>query len=387
MRSTQPVRQHSGDLKDLEDNDPLQVRLDDLEKHLGDNDDGPRFIQHNLVSDGFVKPDHIDPNLINPWGISHSATSPFWISDAGSGVTTIYNAAGVAVAVGGQTTPVVIPGHTAVTIAAAPGQIGPSHPTGQVFNTGAPGFTITEGGKIASSAFIFATTNGTISGWAPSVDRASSVLAVDHSAAGAEYTGLTMLNGPTGTLLYAADFHGGKIEVFNSAFTRVNSFTDTSLPHGYAPFNVQALGGNVFVTFALQDPAGKFDVPGAHHGFVDEFDAQGHLIQRIASRGPLDSPWGLAIAPASFGKLAGDLLVGNFGDGTIDAFNLTTDKFDGKLLGCNDKPLVIEDLWGLIPGNGGDANTIYFTAGGPNAVHGLFGSLAPAPVIPDIDRM
>lgn len=383
MRSSPSNQDKLHGIRDLNDNDDaLQVGMMDLREHLRDDDDDRlTFVQHNIVSDGFTPADHTDRNLVNPWGISHSATSPFWISDNVTGVTTIYDGTGLPVAVGGQTTPVVIPGHTAVTIAGAPGQAGPSHPTGTVFNT-ATGFNVTEGGKTATSRFLFASTNGTISGWTPAVDAGNSVLAVDHSAAGAEYTGLTMLN----ALLYAADFHGGKVEVFDSTFTQVNSFTDTALPHGYAPFNVQALGTNIFVTFALQDAAGRFDVPGEHHGFVDEFDAQGHLVQRIASGGPLNSPWGLALAPASFGKLSGDLLVGNFGNGTIDAFNLTTHEFDGKLLGADNHPLVIEDLWALTPGNGtaagGDANSIYFTAGGPGAAHGLFGSLSAAPMLP-----
>jgi uncharacterized protein (TIGR03118 family) len=149
----------------------------------------------------------------------------------------------------------------------------------------------------------------------------------------------------------------------------------------YAPFNVQNLNGRLFVTFALQDDTAHDDVAGQGHGFVDEFDASGHLMQRIASQGPLNSPWGLDIAPASFGRFGGDLLVGNFGDGTIDAFDLKTDFFVGKLLGADGKPLVIGDLWALTNGNGGtagDPNQVYFTAGIQDEAHGLFGSLSPA---------
>jgi uncharacterized protein (TIGR03118 family) len=170
--------------------------------------------------------------------------------------------------------------------------------------------------------------------------------------------------------------------VFGQNFKQVNSFTDHSVPKGYAPFNVQVLDGHLFVTFALQNAAKHDDVGGAGHGFVDEFDLEGHLLHRVASHGPLDSPWGLAIAPAGFGEFAHDLLVGNFGDGTINVFDPHTDHFLGKLLGPNGSPIVIGDLWALIPGNGGpnsDPHKIYFTAGVKDEVHGLFGSLAPNP--------
>jgi uncharacterized protein (TIGR03118 family) len=303
------------------------------------------FAQTNLVSDGFVPAPTIDPNLINPWGVADSSTGPFWVSDNGMGVATIYTGGG---------TPVTVAGHTAITIAPPPGQTS-SSPTGQVFNMGGAGFDISSGGTTASSIFIFATEDGTISGWNPAVNSGSSVLAVDNSngGAGAVYKGLAIGHNDGGTFLFAANFRNGTVDVFDQNFKQVNSFTDHQVPNGYAPFNVQVLDGHLFVTFALQNAAKHDDVAGASHGFVDEFDLEGHLQHRVASGGPLDSPWGLAIAPSGFGEFAHDLLVGNFGDGTINAFDPKTDQFLGKVLGA--------------------------TAGVQNEAHGLFGSLAPIP--------
>src|SRR5882762_2581849 len=333
------------------------------------------FTQTNLVSDGFVPAATTDPNLINPWGLAHSATSPFWVSDNGMGVTTVYTGAGALVKVGG---------FDAITIAAPPGQTSPASPTGQVFNIAGTGFNVTSGGQTGSSVFIFATEDGTISGWTPNVDPASSVLAVDNSqgGTGAVYKGLAIGQTEDGTFLYAANFRNGTVDVFDQNFNQVNSFTDPQVPAGYAPFNVQVLDDHLFVTFALQDDAKHDDVAGAGHGFVDEFDLEGHLLHRVASHGPLDSPWGLAIAPPGFGEFANDLLVGNFGDGTINVFNPKNDHFLGKLEGADGAPIAIGDLWALIPGNGSagsDPNKIYFTAGVQNEAHGLFGSLATIP--------
>jgi uncharacterized protein (TIGR03118 family) len=329
--------------------------------------------QTNLVADssqtpGVTPTTIIDPNLINPWGVAESPTGLFWVSDNGTGVTTIYNAAGMSA------------GPQLVTVAAISGE-DHSSPTGQVFNPGA-GFDITSGGKTDSAKFIFATEGGTISGWSPNVDPTNSIIAVDNSSKGAVYKGLAIGTTNEGTFLFAANFNSGKVDVFDQNFTQVNSFTDKHLPQGYAPFNVQVLDGHLFVTFALQDADKHDDVAGAGNGFVDEFDLQGHLLQRVASRGPLDSPWGLAIAPASFGDLAGDLLVGNFGDGTINAFDLKSDHFNGKLLDSTGAPITIGDLWALVPGNGSgntDPNKIYFTAGVQNEAEGLFGSLSAMP--------
>lgn len=327
------------------------------------------YTQTNLVSDGLIPARVIDPKLINPWGIADSPTGPFWLSDNGTGVTTIYDGAG---------NPTPVAGHSVITIATPPGQTVPASPTGQVFNDTRTGFNISSGGHTAPSTFIFATEDGTISGWSPTVDPANSVLAVDNSSAGAIYKGLALGHTGNDTFLFAANFHNGSVDVFDSQFHQVGSFTDASLPAGYAPFNTQVLDGHLFVTFALQDAAKQNDVAGPGHGFVDEYDLQGHLLHRVASGGPLDSPWGLAIAPASFGKFSNDLLVGNFGDGTINAFDPSDDHFLGKLLDNEGNPIVIGNLWALKPGNAGTSNdprSIYFTAGVQNEAHGLFGDL------------
>ena len=241
------------------------------------------------------------------------------------------------------------------------------------------------------------TEDGTISAWN---GGASTTLEVDNSAnpahgdgslppqdqtegIGAVYKGLaigTQKNGTT--LLYATNFRHGTVDVFNGQWQQVNSLTDGDLPAGYAPFNAQVLDGHLFVSYALQDPFKHDDVAGSGNGFVDEFSLTGKLIARVASNGPLDSPWGMAIAPEDFGKFAGDLLVGNFGDGTINAFNLKNDKFVGTLDGVDGKPITIGDLWALTPGNGGLAGSkgeIFFTSGVQDELFGLFGAIAPVP--------
>ena len=200
---------------------------------------------------------------------------------------------------------------------------------------------------------------------------------------GAVYKGLAMGTQKDGTtLLYATNFRHGTVDVFNDQWQQVNSLTDGALPAGYAPFNAQVLDGHLFVSYALQDPFKHDDVAGSGNGFVDEFSLTGKLIARVASNGPLNSPWGMAIAPADFGKFAGDLLVGNFGDGTINAFNLKNDKFVGTLDGVDGKPITIGDLWALTPGNGGSAGSkgeIFFTSGVQAESFGLFGAIAPVP--------
>jgi uncharacterized protein (TIGR03118 family) len=333
------------------------------------------FTATNLLSDGAVSAAKTDPQFINPWGVSSfQPGGPFWISDNNSGNTTVVNATtGTPINVAGNPTP-------EVTIAPAAGQTTAAAPTGQVFNAGGTGFVVSQGGKSAPSAFLFATEDGTISGWNPSVNPSQSVLAIDNSqgSAGAVYKGLAIGTTASGTFLYAANFRGGTVDMFDQNFKQVGGFTDPNLPAGFAPFNVQNLGGHLFVTFALQDAAKHDDVAGSGNGFVDEFDLSGNLVRRIASGGVLNSPWGLAIAPAGFGRFAGDLLVGNFGDGTVNAFNATSGAFQGTLTDANGNPIREGDLWAVMPGTGGaggDPNTVYFTAGVQAESHGLFGSL------------
>jgi uncharacterized protein (TIGR03118 family) len=328
------------------------------------------YLVRNLVSDIPNLADHTDPNLVGAWGISQSASSPFWIADAGTGLSTLYTTSGTAI-------PLVV--HI-------PGAGGGSKGilTGTVWN-GTTGFEAAAG---KPAPFLFDTLDGTISAWNPQVDRTHAVVKVDNSGIGASYTGLAIGASGSVTYLYAANFHAGKIEVYNSSFTPVsllNAFQDTMLPAGYAPFNIQNLGGNLYVAYALQNASKSFAASGTGNGYVDVFSTSGILMRRLVSQGPLNSPWGLAIAPATFGAFANDLLVGNFGDGTINAFDPSTGAFLGTVNDVLGTPVVIPNLWALQRGNGGsggDSNAIYFTAGIPgpdNGNHGLFGRLESAP--------
>jgi uncharacterized protein (TIGR03118 family) len=348
-----------------------------------------RFGQSNLVSDD--TPDHLnaqiqDANLINPWGVAFSPTGPFWVNNNGTGTATVYSV--------NPMTDATAAAPLVVTIAPPAGTDITAAPTGIVFNSDSSGFMLN--GKPAT--FIMDTEDGTISAWNGGT---TTTLEVDNSSnpahgdgalppqdqtegIGAVYKGLAIGTQADGTtLLYAANFRHGTVDVFNTQFQQVNSLTDGALPPGFAPFNTQVLDGKLFVTFALQDQFKHDDVAGQGNGFVDEFSLSGKLLARVASNGPLDSPWGLAIAPSDFGKFAGDLLVGNFGSGTIDAYNLNHhDQFMGQLTGIDGKPITIGDLWSLTPGNGGSAGStgeIYFTAGVQGESRGLFGSIAPVP--------
>ncbi|HTQ29594.1 MAG TPA: TIGR03118 family protein [Opitutaceae bacterium] len=320
------------------------------------------FQQTNLVSDLPGVAAHTDPNLVNPWGISFSSTSPFWIADNGAGVSTLYNSTGT-------------PQSLVVTIPKPGG--GTAAPTGTVFNGNSAAF--------GGDRFIFASEDGTITGW-KSGTAATTLL--DNSAGGSVYKGLAISSGGGNSYLYATDFHNNRIAVLSStgAPTLTGSFSDPTLPAGFAPFNIENIGSKLYVTYALQDAAGHDDVAGPGNGFVDTFNLNGDFLGRLTSGGPLNSPWGLALAPAGFGSFGGDLLVGNFGDGTINAYNPGTGNFVGTLDDPSGNPIVIEGLWGLAFGNGGSGGspgTLYFAAGIPGdgeiEDHGLFGSLTAIP--------
>jgi len=336
------------------------------------------YQQHNLVSDGFVPAEHVDSHLVNPWGMASSATSPFWVSDNGTGVTTLYDGTGQPFVPQGQSQPLV------VTIPPPAGSTEPSTPTGQVFN-GTSDFTVASN---RPSLFIFATEDGTISGWNPFVPAFLSTTAirkVDNSASGAVYKGLAIGSTASGNFLYAANFHAGTIDVFDKDFqpaSLAGSFSDPRIPAGFAPFNIQNLDGDLYVTYAKQDADKHDDVAGEGHGFVDVFDTDGNFIQRVATHGQLNSPWGLVFAPADFGRFSNDLLVGNFGDGRINAYRQEGDHFHfhGQLRGPDGKRITIDGLWALRFGNGslnsGPTNILFFTAGPDDEQHGLFGSLS-----------
>jgi len=310
-----------------------------------------------------------------PWGISESGTSPFWIADAGTGLSTLYSSIGSPISL-----VVTIPASKAAMSGTA------GTPTGTVYN-GTTGFAIATGDP---AAFIFATLDGTISGWNHSVNATTAQVMVDNSASGAVYTGLAIGTSGSNTYLYAANFSNGTIDVYDSTFTAVtlpSAFQDSNLPAGYAPFNVQNIAGNLYVAYALQNTAKNFPVTAAGDGYVDVYSPAGTLMQRLVSGGALNAPWGLAIASSGFGDYAGDLLVGNFGDGTINVFNPTTGVSIATLDDVYGIPIAIPNLWALQAGNGGsggDSNAIYFTAGipGPDmGNHGLFGRIQAAPIV------
>jgi uncharacterized protein (TIGR03118 family) len=334
------------------------------------------YQQTNLVSDLPGVARVADPHLVNAWGIVHSSTSPFWISDNGTGVSTLYNGAGTPFP---PAAPLVVtippPGSSPAWTTAAP--------TGVVFN-GTTGFVVSEmtttGLKSGVAPFIFSTEDGTISGWSPSVDLHNAILEVDKSP-GAVYKGLAIGSNAAGTFLYATNFRAGTVDVFDASFHQVSlagSFTDPNLLPGYAPFGIANLGGNLYVTYALQNAAKHDDVAGPAHGFVDIYDTNGNLIRRLVTRGRLNSPWGLAMAPLNFGRFSNDLLVGNFGDGRINAVDPATGDFLGQLRDADNNPITIDGLWGLDFGNdhsAGPSTTLFFTAGINGEADGLFGSL------------
>jgi uncharacterized protein (TIGR03118 family) len=333
------------------------------------------YQKRNLVSDLNAVGDIVDPNLVNPWGMSFSATSPFWISNNGSGTATLFNGSG-------QPFPVASP--ITVNIPPAPGRTGLGMPTGQVFNS-TTAFAVAPG---MPAAFIFATEDGTISAWNPGVNAANAVIKVDNSAAGAVYNGLALASPASGPMLYAANLHAGTVDVFDANFNPVSipgAFTDPNIPAGFAPFNIANLGGNLYVTYAMQDAAQQENVPGPGNGFVDVYDLNGNLLQSLISGAPLNSPWGMAIAPANFGAFSNALLVGNFGDGTINAFDPATGASLGTLQDKFGNPISIQGLWAIAFGNGANGsltNALYFTAGiaagGAFEGHGLFGNLQAA---------
>lgn len=317
--------------------------------------------QTNLVSNQSGKAAFTDPNLVNAWGISASPAGPFWVSDNGTGLSTLYSTSGQ-------------PQGLIVTVPGAGGAAGA--PTGQAFNP-TTGFKVSAGGKSGAPAFIFATENGTISGWAPNVNGTVAINAVDNSAKGAVYKGLALLNGKTPYVL-AANFGAQQVEVYDTSWHLVRSFRDSYLPASYSPFNVAVLGGNIYVSYAKHKKGSINEIDGPHLGAVDQVDITGTVVKTIALHGPLNAPWGLAIAPSTFGGFAGKLLVGNFGDGTINAYNPSTGTRVGALKTAGGQKLVIDGLWGLLIGNGsqgGNAGTLYFTAGPNGETNGLLGAL------------
>jgi uncharacterized protein (TIGR03118 family) len=361
---------------------------------------GQHYTQTNLVSNTSGVAPVTDPQLINPWGISRGSGSPWWISDQRTGLSTLYDGAGVK-----QSLIVTIPPADPTNKNTPTGT-----PTGTIFNGSQTDFLLAPG---KPAVFLFSTNDGTIAGWNPAVAATLAVI-VAKTTDGSSYTGLTsaFINGKP--FLYAANFTKGRVDVYDNAFHFVqlskehanensadddgqsaeNAFVDERLPHGYVPFNVQAIGNDIVVTYALHEEGARFETDGPGLGFVDIYSSSGRLLQRLEHGDWLNAPWGVALAPLDFGRFSHDLLIGQFaggGDtqssGFIAAYDLATGKFDGLLQDASGKPLAINGVWALSPGNVGPNNNdaaaapaaeMYFTAGPNHTTGGLFGYLTSA---------
>lgn len=322
---------------------------------------GGNYVANALVSDSTATQAlHHDTHLVNAWGLAFNPQGYAWVANAGTGTSTLYDGTGV-------------PQSLVVTL-------DQGSPAGIVFN-GTTDFSITEAGISGAAPFIFATLQGQISAWAPTVDGTHAFTIVDNSTSGAVYTGLAIDTGAGGDMIYAADFTKGQVDVFSGAFapvTTAGGFVDPTLPAGYAPFGIQQIGGKIYVAYAQPDPVTHEKV-GAGLGLVDVFDKQGNLLTHlIPAGGALDAPWGMAMAPASFGKFSNMLLVGNFGDGKINVYDPTSGAMMGTVSNNDGSAIVVPQLWALQFGNNLNSepgNTLFYTAGPGNELHGLYGRI------------
>ena len=330
------------------------------------------YLRTNLTADRSGMAANTDTNLVNPWGMSRSSGSPWWISDNGTGLSTLYDAAGAA-------QPLVVTIPTGDPSASSTGT-----PSGTVFN-GGTGFQLAPG---KPALFLFVTEDGTVSGWNPGVNPAAAVIKVNTKSAsvfkGAALATVTFANHSSATYLYAADFRKGRIQVYGPGFKPVSldgdAFRDWSLPKGYAPFNVQNIGGDLYVTFAKQDAQKHDEVDGMGLGYLDVFSPTGNLLRRFEHGPWLNGPWGIAQAPGDFGPYSHDLLVGQFGSGQIAVYDPATGRFIDMLRNSSNHPITISGLWGISfagGGTSGSATTLYFSAGSDHEQHGLFGEITP----------
>jgi uncharacterized protein (TIGR03118 family) len=328
------------------------------------------YAQRDLVSDVDGMAEVHDASLVNAWGLAFGPTTPAWVADNGTDVSTLYSGAAGGTPVAKLPLTVSIPGGA---------------PTGAVFN-GSTGFVVRSGMSAGPARFLFSSEAGTITGWNPAVPppppstRAQTAVTVP----GAIYKGLAIAETASGPQIYATDFHGGKVDVWDANFAPVRhpgAFQDAAIPRGYAPFGIQTVSGGIVVTYAQQDADAEDDVAGPGKGFVDVYDTAGNLLRRFARRGPLNAPWGIALAPQGFGRASGALLIGNFGDGRVNAYDPVSARFLGALRGTDDRRIAIDGLWALEFGNGviGTPQTLLFTAGPDDETHGLFGALTPVP--------
>ena len=332
------------------------------------------FRQTNLISDlKTVGAQIVDPNLINPWGLAFGPTTPLWVADNGTSIAGVYPVSPVG--------PTAQPSKLNVTLPPKD-----SAPTGQVFNP-TSGFVLRSKAGMGPALFIFSSESGHIIAWSPAADPVVNGMSTAQvkfsSRSGAVFKGLAIASTRFGTFLYATDFHNGRVDVFNSRFHlvhRFGDFRDRHLPPGYAPFGIRAIDGFIYVTYAKQDADRHDDVAGPGHGFIDVFTPSGFLVERLVSRGALNSPWGLEVAPRGFGPFGGKLLVGNFGDGRIHAYGLFSGRPDGTLRTKQHKPITIDGLWALQFGTAttGGTGTLLFSAGLNGEADGLVGALNPA---------
>jgi uncharacterized protein (TIGR03118 family) len=321
---------------------------------------GNVYHRRDLVSNGGVPAEQpAQPQLVNAWGIASSAAGPWWVNAADAGFSLLFDGEG----------------NKNALVVAIPGT-----PTGIVFNGGAQ-FVVPAAGP---ARFLFASEDGTIAAWSPALTpNTQAIVVVDQSTAGASYKGIAIDSTTAGTRIYAANFHAARVDVYDGSFapvTNAGAFTDPNLPKGYAPFGIQTLAGSVYVSYAKQDEDAEDEVAGDGLGAIDKYDFDGHLLARVATGGALNAPWGMALAPAGFGRFSGKLLVGNFGNGRINVFDPVTFEAKGHLKGDDGKAIVVDGLWGIGFGNGktaGPSTTLFFAAGPHGEADGLFGRLDP----------
>ena len=312
----------------------------------------PRFGVLPLVADQAGIAPNTDTDLVNPFGIAHGSAGPLWVSDNATGKSTLYDRNS---------------GKKQSLVVSIPG----GAPTGIAFVPAGSGFPVRANGNADSAIFVFATETGAIEGWSPKVDPNNAIVAVPSVSSGSAYKGLAI--DPASKRLFATNFVANRVEIFDNNFARIGAFTDATLPKNFAPFDVAILNGKVFVTFAKREKNGIDDVDGKGLGYVDVFDVDGGLQQHLIANGDLNAPWGLTIAPSGFGNLGGALLVGNFGDGRIHAYDANTGDEIGALKGLNGKPLVIGGLWSL---DAGPDSKVTFSAGSHDEKHGMLGLIA-----------
>jgi len=312
-----------------------------------------RFKVVPLVSDQAGAAPKTDPDLVNAWGVARAPGGPDWVADNGTDKSTVYDAK-----TGSKQSPTVKIPHGA--------------PTGIAFVPPGTGFKFTLNGYTYPAEFLFDTESGAIKGW-NYFAATRAVIVLDNAAGGSVYKGLAL--DPVDKLLFAADFANGRVEMFDNRFKRIKTFTDPGVPLRFAPFNVAWLRDHLYVAFAKREKGGTDEVAGKGLGFIDVFDAQGSLVERLVSQGGLNAPWGMTIAPKGFGRFEGALLVGNFGDGVIHAYDPKTGDALGTIKDKSGAPIKIDGLWALEAGPG---SSVTFTAGPDDETHGLLGLVSSA---------